>query len=548
MIKLFSKYNLLIATGFVLLSVQACKDRELDVIPRDRLTEANVWTDQGASTLFLNDIYEGLPDGNNWYDPVENWSDNSICGFPWPGSRQMVQQMIVNPNAIPGGDVGNIYGWTRNYSYIRKCNLFIKNVSTSNLPEVFKKSSLAEVKVLRAYYYQLLWMAYGGVPIITDVLAQDQGDAIFKPRNTADETMQFIAKECADAYTDLPDAPSSGRIGKATAMVIKGWVELFANKWSDAAASNKKIIDDLKNYDLDPDYEAFFLKKGNTSKESIFYREYIATVKGGVIDGNCGPTFTANDAETSWGGVNPTQELIDDYAMENGKVITDPTSGYDPQKPYVGREKRFYQSINFDGCYWYNTNLSMRDNAANAIDLADKNDATQTGYYMRKRLNDKITLGAANWDVGTSDQNYNIFRYAEVLLNYAEAQNEAVGPDASVYNAIGRIRTRGGNLPNLPAGLSQADMRTAIRRERRIELALEDKRYWDLIRWRIAEVNLNRPLHGMKITTNGSNVTYTVVPAVGGDRKFFASKNYLFPIPQSVIDQNKQIKGNNPGY
>ncbi|WP_431294397.1 RagB/SusD family nutrient uptake outer membrane protein [Pedobacter sp. P26] len=299
--KLFSKYNLLIATGFVLLSVQACKDSELDVIPRDRLTEANVWTDQGASNLFLNDIYEGLPNGNNWYDPVENWSDNSICGFSWPGSRQMVQQMIINPNAIPGGDVGNIYGWARNYSYIRKCNLFIKNVSASSLPETFKRTSLAEVRVLRAYYYQLLWMAYGGVPIVTDVLAQDQGDAIFKPRNTADETMQFITKECAEVYADLPDAPSSGRIGKATAMVLKGWVELFAKKWGDAAASNKKIIDDLKNYDLDPDYEAFFLKGANASKESIFYREYIATVKGGTIDGKCGPTFTANDAETSWG-------------------------------------------------------------------------------------------------------------------------------------------------------------------------------------------------------------------------------------------------------
>lgn len=547
MIKLLSKYNLFMATGFVLLTLQACKDSDLDVIPRDRLTEANVWTDQGASNLFLNDIYQGLPDGNNWYDPVENWSDNSICGFPWPGSRQIVQQMIINPNTIPGGDIGNIYGWARNYSYIRRCNLFIKNISGSSLPTAFKKSSIAEARVLRAYYYQLLWMAYGGVPIITNVLAQDQGDAIFKPRNTTDETMQFIAKECQEAYPDLADAPTSGRIGKATAMVLKGWVELYANKWSDAAASNKKIIDDLKNYDLDADYEAFFLKTGAASKESIFYREYIATVKGGTIDGTCGPTFTANGAETSWGGVNPTQELIDDYAMDNGKVITDPTSGYNPQKPYENREKRFYQSINFDGCYWYNINLSMRDNAPNAIDLADKNDATQTGYYMRKRLNDKITLGAANWDGATSNQNYNIFRYAEVLLNYAEAQNEAVGPDASVYSAINRIRTRA-QLPALIAGLSQADMRTAIRRERRIELALEDKRYWDLIRWKIAEVNLNKPLHGMKITTNGSTVTYTVVPAVGGDRKFFASKNYLFPIPQSVLDQNKQIKGNNPGY
>jgi hypothetical protein len=546
--KLFSKYNLIATVIVVQLIASGCKDSLLDVEPRDRLTETTLWGDKGSTTLFLNDVYEGLPDGNNWYDPVENWSDNSICGFPWPGSRKIVQEMLMNPTSIPGGDVGNIYAWATNYANIRKCNVYIKNVTASNLDTDFKKTTLAEVRVLRAYYYQMLYMAYGGMPIITEVLDQAQGDAIFKPRSTADETLQFITKECTEAYVDLPETPMSGSVGKATAMVLKGWVELYAGKWAEAAASNKKIIDELTGYNLEPDYLAFFLKKGNESKESIFYREYIATVKAGRIDGTCGPTFTGNGAETSWGGVNPTQELVDDYAMDNGKIITDPTSGYDPQKPYERREQRFYQSINFDGCYWYNINLSMRDNATNAIDLADKNDASQTGYYMRKRLNDKLVLGAPAWTSATaqSNQNYNIFRYAEVLLNYAEAQNEAIGADASVYIAIGKIRTRAG-LPNLPEGLSQADMRTAIRRERRIELALEDKRYWDLIRWKIAEVNLNKPLHGMKITTSGATVTYTVVPAVGGNRKF-APKNYLFPIPQDVINQNKQIKGNNPGY
>jgi hypothetical protein len=423
--KLFSKYNLIATVIVVQLIASGCKDSLLDVEPRDRLTETTLWGDKGSTTLFLNDVYEGLPDGNNWYDPVENWSDNSICGFPWPGSRKIVQEMLMNPTSIPGGDVGNIYAWATNYANIRKCNVYIKNVTASNLDTDFKKTTLAEVRVLRAYYYQMLYMAYGGMPIITEVLDQAQGDAIFKPRSTADETLQFITKECTEAYVDLPETPMSGS---------------------------------------------------------------------------------------------------------------------------VGREQRFYQSINFDGCYWYNINLSMRDNATNAIDLADKNDASQTGYYMRKRLNDKLVLGAPAWTSATaqSNQNYNIFRYAEVLLNYAEAQNEAIGADASVYIAIGKIRTRAG-LPNLPEGLSQADMRTAIRRERRIELALEDKRYWDLIRWKIAEVNLNKPLHGMKITTSGATVTYTVVPAVGGNRKF-APKNYLFPIPQDVINQNKQIKGNNPGY
>ena len=234
--------------------------------------------------------------------------------------------------------------------------------------------------------------------------------------------------------------------------------------------------------------------------------------------------------------------------MDNGKEISDPASGYDPQNPYVNREKRFYQSIVYDNTFWYNDVIMTRQGVAskNEIDLADKDDASQTGYYMRKRLDDKLTLGADNWDGGTSPQNYSYFRFGEVLLNYAEAQNEAVGPDATVYDAVNRIRTRG-ELPALTPGLAQDAMRQAIRRERRIELAFEDKRWWDLIRWNIAHINLNTQLHGIAITDEGGTLKYTTVPAVGGNRKFDASKNYLFPIPQDAIDQNGLLE-QNPGY
>jgi starch-binding outer membrane protein, SusD/RagB family len=535
--------------------LQSCSDKPLDVEPRDRLTEANVWTDPGAADLFLNDIYTGLPDGNNWYDPVENWSDNAICGFAWPTSRTLVQQALQSPvNAGISGEVSNIYDWATQYTNIRKCNLFIKNVTASaSLSADYKKVKLAEARILRAYFYHNLWMAFGGVPIITDVLDVDaQGDDVFRARNTSEETMQFVIAECTAAYADLPAAPTSGRIGKGAAMALKGWVELFAGKWVAAAASNKKIMDEL-NYELEPDYQAFFLSKSNTSKESILYREYAppGPGKGGNFDGTQGPTFTKGGAETSWGGVNPTQELVDDYAMDNGKVITDPTSGYNPQKPYEHREKRFYQSIVFDGSYFYNDTIFTRQGmgSKNEIDLTDRDDAGQTGYYMRKRLATDLVLGAASWDGNTSYQNYNIFRYAEVLLNYAEAQNEAAGPDGLVYTAVDKVRARSG-LPGLPAGLSKDAMRTAIRRERRVELAFEDKRYWDLIRWKIAEVNLNRPLHGIAIT-KGANGTlnYAPVAARGGDRKFFAGKNYLFPIPQSVVEQNPKLQGHqNAGY
>ncbi|MCC6290447.1 MAG: RagB/SusD family nutrient uptake outer membrane protein [Chitinophagaceae bacterium] len=540
----------------LVLVFQSCSDKKLDVEPRDRLTDANVWTDPGASDLFLNDVYNtSLPDGNTWYDPVENWSDNAICGFAWPTSRTLVQQGLQSPvNAGISGAVSNIYDWTTQYANIRKCNVFIKNVTASTvLTDDYKKAKLAEARFLRAYCYQNLWMAFGGVPVITDVLDIDtQGDDVFNARNTSEETLTFITKECAEIYPDLPDVPSSGKVGKGAAMFLKGWCELFAGKWVDAAASNKKIMDEL-DYSLDPDYQALFLSKGSESSESIFYREYTppGSGKGGALDGFIGPTFTKGGAETSWGGMNPTQDLVDDYAMDNGKIITDPSSGYDAQHPYKNREKRFYQSIVYDGSYFYNDTIYTRIGigSKNEIDVNDRDDAGQTGYYPRKRMATDIALGAANWDGYTSYQNYIIFRFGEVLLNYAEAQNEAAGPDATVYEAMRSVRERSG-LPALPAGLSKDDMRTAIRRERRVELAFEDKRYWDLIRWKIAEINLNRPLQGIAITVGpGSVLHYAPVAARGGDRKFFANKNYLFPIPQNVIEQNPKLQGQqNPGY
>ena len=236
--------------------------------------------------------------------------------------------------------------------------------------------------------------------------------------------------------------------------------------------------------------------------------------------------------------------------MANGLAITDPGSGYDPQNPYLNREPRFKQSILYNGnTFNGSVFLSAVGSGNNAIDLADASDNTNTGYCTKKRMD--TTVNIFQW--AASSQNYYFFRYAEVLLNYAEAQNEAVGPDASVYAAMDQIRTRAGipTFTEVYPGVSQSQMRTLIRRERRVELALENKRYFDLLRWKIADVNLNHVMHGMKITSNGSGgYTYQVIPAIPSGApqwSFDASKNYLLPIPFGVLGQNSKLT-QNPGY
>jgi len=184
----------------LLVIVSSCKkafDDKLNVNPRDMLTDAGVWTDKGTADVFLNDVYGQLPDGNNWDDLLDNWSDNSMSGFPWRISRTMIQQANYIPSTISlySATVGPLsQDWNYGYKCIRKCNMFIKNVADSkSLPSDYKIERLAEVGFLRAFFYHYLWMTYGGVPIITEPDNFNlEGDSIFHARNTFDETFKFI--------------------------------------------------------------------------------------------------------------------------------------------------------------------------------------------------------------------------------------------------------------------------------------------------------------------------------------------------------------------
>jgi hypothetical protein len=260
----------------------------------------------------------------------------------------------------------------------------------------------------------------------------------------------------------------------------------------------------------------------------------------------------------SWGNYNPTQELVDEFLMENGKAITDPASGYDPQKPYVGREKRFYDFIVFDGAtykmdwmpradviYTRIDKTSPNPDKTNQIDLAGKTDVGDSGYYQKKKLNQDAAPGG-----DASGQNFVFLRYAEVLLNYAEAQNEAVGPDASVYDAINKVRSRSA-LPNLVAGLTKDQMRDVIYAERRVELCFESKRYLDNKRLAKAAERMGKARNNMVIRNsvpadNSGVWVYSIEPEVKYTVKF-ELKQYMSPIPQNVIDQNPKIT-QNPGY
>jgi hypothetical protein len=555
------------------LALTSCKEDFLDISPRDRLTDDAVWETEDNADLFLNDIYEQLPNINNETQHLDQYTDNSDVGVTWMYGYVNIRQGFLNPGTIVPGP-WDMWKWgkqdnndaTGNYDKIRRCNLFIQKVTDSQLSDEYKVKRIAEVRFLRAIYYHWLWMAYGGVPIITDVLDNNtQGDAIFRPRNTNVETFTFITTELSEAANTLPlsqPAGEEGRPTKGAALTLKGWCELFwaselrnpsneSSRWAAASATNKAVMD-LGQYDLLPDFSKVWLPENNNSIESIFARQY-GPLKGGSLEGRAGPAFVdESKPQENWGNFQPTQELVDDFSMANGLPITDAASGYDPNAPYENREKRFYQSIVFDGSQYRGFTINTRRgvNSPNEIDLGYSSDRTHTGYFGRKRLDERL-VGTDNRSNGTGMQNYTFFRYAEVLLNFAEAENEVNGPTTEVLAAVNKVRTRGGNMPTIEdsfGSVTKTELREIIRRERRVELAFEDKRWWDILRWKIAggaQGVLNTPLIGMVITDNGVNPpTYTRTQV--SERKFVEAM-YTMPIPQWVIDRNPAIKAQNGG-
>lgn len=561
----------LLLAGVVCVSfLTGCKkDGFLEVPNTGAVSSGTAFSTESSADLVLNDAYSSLPDFNNFiFEPFDSWSDDLMTGFNWNISSQVARnKTTINSNTelwYTWAGASMWLDWTTLYSRVRKCNVFIQGVENSTLPQEYKSRKLGEARVLRAFFYHQLWMLYGGVPIITQPDNREtDGDEIFHARASFDETFEFLQKELGEAAALLPannGNDGAGKITKGAALTIKGWVELFyaskhnnpsndLSRWAQAAATNKQVME--MGYSLYPKYDEFFFATGNDNNEGILYREYLTVKQGSNIIGYQGPNFVGTQW-LSWGGSTPTQELVDDYAMANGKAITDPGSGYDPNNPYANREPRFRQSILYNGNTFNGvTFLSAVGSGNNAIDLADATDNTNTGYCTKKRMD--TTVNIFQW--AASAQNYYYFRYAEVLLNYAEAQNEAVGPDASVYAALDQIRTRAGvpTFSDVYPGATQAEMRDLIRRERRVELALEGKRYFDLIRWELAEVNLNRIMHGMKITPKGGGgYTYERIPAIPPSApqwSFDKSKNYLLPIPLSALGRNPAMKDHqNPGY
>jgi hypothetical protein len=310
-----------------------------------------------------------------------------------------------------------------------------------------------------------------------------------------------------------------------------------AARWQSAAAASKAVMD-LTVYSLYPDYYKLFIDKAGNN-EIIYVSKFERPGRTQQTPWKLAMSIQAPDViGGAWGGFSPTQNLVDAYEMKNGKPVTDPGSGYNPQDPYKNRDNRLDQSILRNGSFWKGVTVETFE-GGNAQKPAN-GDRTKTGYGLKKLLDEKYVTADQVYQGGDND--WIFIRYAEVLLNYAEAQNEAAGPDASVYSAVNLVRQRAGQ-PDL-SGLGQAEMRERIRNERRVELAFEEHRFWDVRRWKQGATYFNGPVNKVKIIKSGATFNYTIEEL---EKRTYKEDFNLLPIPQTERDRNPNLE-QNPGY
>lgn len=403
----------------------------------------------------------------------------------------------------------------------------------------------AEAHILKAFYYFELAKRYGGVPLI-DKLYEDPSEANL-PRASFEDIIGLVVREVDDNYEGLVDdwsqagqAENSGRITRSAAMALKSRALLYAasplfnqsedsGKWEDAAFAAYQIIIENR-FSLHSDYGALFVGDAtNTSPETIWAIRMGLTNE---FERSNYPIGTPGGAT----GICPTQNMVDAYEYLGERT----------DNPYENKDPRFYASIVYNGSEWNGRTMQIY---IGGTDDPSRENASPTGYYLRKFMNENLNLTNDAMEV----RSWIVFRYAEILLNFAEAMNEAYGPDdehgygMSSRDAINMVRSRQGvSMPevNVPDG-DKIAMREAIKRERMVELAFEDHRYWDLKRWKDAEDVLNKPVYGVEILVDGENLTYNTIEA--GSR-VFSSKMYLYPIPQTEIVKSSGILEQNQGW
>jgi len=483
-----------------ILSFPSC-DSWLDVDPSDKYTADTFWKTEEHASAGLTGCYNSLLRWKNLFSfEFDLITSNAMAYNEANGTQAISKGEHLSTNSL----IREL--WKDCYQGIGRTNTFLDKIDGVTMDDALRSRMTGEAKFLRAFYYFNLVDKFGGVPLILETPNADKQADL--PRDTKVAVVDQVLKDLTEAALLLPNSYSGndlGRVTKGAALSLKARVLLYNERWSEAAKIAKEVMD-LGVYSLFNDYRRFFMEANKHNSEVIFNVESSL------------PDYETTHDHTIFrlNRPAPLKELVDKYLMTDGKSIQE-SSLYDPAKPYENRDPRLLYSITCIG-YPYNGKPITKE------------DVMTTGFGLKKYTSyeDDVTIPL----IERAAVNTVLIRYAEVLLTYAEAQNEASGPDQSVYDAINQIRKREGvNMPEVKRGLTKDQMREVIRLERRIELALEGIYYSDILRWKTAEKENNGVMH------DSDNVEVV-------KRSFRVDRDYLWPIPYNQTIQNPNLTQN----
>jgi starch-binding outer membrane protein, SusD/RagB family len=584
--------------GLVLLTVCtwgfiACK-KYLDQVPNDRITIEEVFRKKASSEQFLANIYSYVPDEWETIHDFPWVGTSDEADLTWSGSPNYAVNIgNLNPSNIPFERWGSYYQAIRSASYFINHideNQEILQLNGQQLIDQYK----AEARFLRAFYYFCLMRQYGPVVLLgeTTIPPDAVASAMQIPRSSYDDCVDYVVSELDKAAAVLPlypernGQPSDAEYGRATkgmALAVKARLLLYAasplyngntdlstfktadgtpfisptynpEKWKRAADAAKAVID-LGIYALYKDPSGNVLKSldgiyfQSWNDEQIFARKSNNVVQWDV---HCTPRQAGG-----WCGIGPTQEMVDAYFMKDGKLPAASAlysetgftnvNGQFVYNMYMNREPRFYHGVTYNNSMWQGGNMNRPAPITFYVSGPNgKNghptDYSKTGYLIRKNVGPGTNIGAGG-NGQRQDRPIILFRLGEMYLNYAEALNEYQPGHPDIVTYLNKIRERAG-IPQygvgqdaLPLPADKNEMRSMIRTERRIELAYEGHRWFDIRRWKIAPQVMGI-VHGMDVNKDGDafyNRVETATPHL------FKPSYYWWPISQYELDRDKVI-------
>ena len=613
-------FNILIIVSISVM-LFACKNQDefLNKQPLGDYSEDAVWSDPALVETFINSMYRNALGFPFAIERLSDYSDESLFTPDWDAAN--FNKSLMTSDGLYGWatDWGNgdptahtlHYRWAPLYSNVRRCNIFFSKIKSVPGDATVISGLKGEAYFMRAWTYFYLTNLYGGVPLITKVYGLT--DEFTVPRDSYENCIKYIVGQIDSAAMNLPDTyAKDGRVTKGAALAFKARVLLYAAsdlhnsaknsvvtsgfskpellgyvggdataRWTAAKTAAKAVID-LGKYSL---YKAtpaatdsvannfveLFTSKG--TDEDILLQFFTPKTDESWSGYNpgiyCGPNGYHN-----WGNNTPLSDLVDDYEMKDGTAF-DWGNAKQKANPYLKRDARLYATVTYEGVQWrkrpddaLKIDPVSKIQVGHVYDLAGNVIASgldtregpienwnggKSGYYLRKWIDTSVDPQYVKQDVP-----FKHLRYGEVLLNYAEACIE-LGQNAEAITYINMIRTRAGQ-PKLSASLTGDALKNAYRHERRVEMAFEDQRFWDVRRWIIGAAAYHqthrvdvRYVTSEKATTyrkaDGSTWSAPIFSKdeIGGDARAWNNKCYFFPIMRDEMNKNSKLV-QNPGY